>query len=127
MIIATASGRLGRDAELRTTQNGTSVCKFSVACDHGYGERKSTQWIQCVLFEKRAEALHKYLTKGMAVTVMGEAKAVYWLKDGEANGAIEIICDKVVLQSKAERTEDDAPSWGGGETPQDDLGDEVPF
>lgn len=130
MIIATAAGRLGRDAELRHTNTGTAVCKFTVACDHGYGDRKSTQWVQCVLFDKRAKALHQYLVKGLAVTVMGEAKAVYWSKDGEANGAIEIICDKVVLQSKADRSNDTPKSDGGmyeGDPASGDLDSEIPF
>lgn len=127
MIIATAAGRLGRDAELRHTQGGVAVCKFTVACDQGYGDNKTTIWVQCVLFNKRAEALHRYLVKGLSVTVMGEAKPVFWTKgDGEAGGSIEIICDKVVLQSKTERTHE----GGGGESPPDgggDLDSEIPF
>lgn len=123
MIIATAAGRLGRDAELRHTQSGMAVCKFTVACDHGYGDKKTTQWVQCLLFDKRAEALSKYLVKGLAVTVMGEAKAAYWTKDGEANGAIEIVADKVTLQSKAERTNEGDT---GGNSPDLDDSD-IPF
>jgi single-strand DNA-binding protein len=130
MIIATAAGRLGKDAELRHTQGGMPVCKFTVACDQGYGDNKTTIWVQCVLFKDRAEKLHPYLVKGLAVTVMGEAKPVYWNNkdNGEANGAIEIICDKVVLQSKAERqNEGGMYEGGGGESPPDDLDSEIPF
>lgn len=130
MIIATAVGRLGRDSELRTTQSGMDVCSFTVACDRGYGDKKTTEWVKCILFDKRARALQPYLVKGLAVTVMGEAKAAFWSKDGEANGQIEIIADKVTMQSKSERTNDS----GGGETPQNDAGaqggdldDEIPF
>jgi len=133
MIIATAAGRLGRDAELRTTQSGTAVCKFTVACDQGFGDRKTTIWVQCVVFGDRANKLSQYLVKGLAVTVMGEAKPVFWKKsDGEPGGAIEIICDKVVLQSKSERTNEGGMyEGGGGDGPPDDggrdLDDEIPF
>lgn len=137
MIIATAAGRLGRNAELRTTQSGTAVCKFTVACDQGFGDRKTTIWVQCVVFGDRANKLSQYLVKGLAVTVMGEAKPVFWKNkdDGEANGTIEIICDKVVMQSKSERTSeggmyeggggDGPPAGDGGGSP--DLDDEIPF
>lgn len=114
MIIATAAGRLGRDAELRITQSGMDVCSFSVGCDRGYGDKKTTEWIKCTLFDKRAKALHPYLVKGTAVTVMGEAMAASWLKDGEARGQIEIIADKVVLQSKSDRKNDGGTNQGGG-------------
>lgn len=131
MILATAAGNLGRDAELKISQGGTSICKFSIACKHGYGDKGTTQWIQCVLFGKRADGLHSHLTKGLAVTVTGEAKAVYWSKDGEANGAIEIIADKVVLQGKSERGNSGGMygDSGGGETAPDsnDLADDIPF
>jgi single-strand DNA-binding protein len=43
MIIAIAAGRIARDAELRTTQSGTSVCSFTVAVDAGYGDKKRTE------------------------------------------------------------------------------------
>lgn len=132
MIIATAAGRLGRDAELRYSQSGTPICKFTVACDQGFGDSKRTEWVQCVLFKERAEKLHQYLVKGLAVTVMGEAKPVYWKKsDGESGGAIEIICDKVVLQSKAERQNEsgggESPPAGDGGNTGDDLDDSIPF
>lgn len=65
------TGRLGRDAELRTTQDGTKVCSFSIADDIGFGDKKTTQWISCALFGKRAEGLSGFLTKGSLVEVVG--------------------------------------------------------
>ena len=59
------TGRLGRDAELRTTQSGEKVLGFAVANDVGFGERKQTLWADCSLWGRRAEALAQYLTKGM--------------------------------------------------------------
>lgn len=66
------AGRLGKDAELRRTQDGTAVLNFTVAVDDGYGERKSTLWFDCSLFGKRGEALEPHLSKGSAVTVSGD-------------------------------------------------------
>ena len=98
MIIAIAAGRLARDAELRNTQSGTSVCSFTVACDAGYGDKKRTEWVKVALFGKRADGLHPYLKKGTALTVQGEAKPNGWIKDGEAKAGIEIVVDKITLQ-----------------------------
>lgn len=66
------AGRLGKDAELRRTQDGTAVLSFTVAVDDGYGERKGTLWFDCSLFGKRGEALEPHLSKGNAVTVSGD-------------------------------------------------------
>ncbi|WP_207462132.1 single-stranded DNA-binding protein [Azospirillum sp. SYSU D00513] len=66
------SGRLGRDAELRTTQSGEKVLGFAVANDVGFGERKTTQWVDCSIWGKRAEALAPHLKRGMEVSVAGE-------------------------------------------------------
>ena len=108
MIIAIAAGRLARDAELRTTQNGTSVCSFTIACDAGYGDKKRTEWVKVALFGKRADGLSPYLKKGTALTVQGEAKSNGWTKDGEAKAEVEIIADKITL-------------LGGGRASNDEL------
>jgi len=68
----TISGKLGKDAELRSTQSGDSVCGFSVAVDQRSGRDKTTNWYRVSLWGKRGESLNQYLTKGAAVTVTGE-------------------------------------------------------
>lgn len=49
MITVTIAGRLGKDAELRQTNN-TQVCGFSVAADTGFGDHKQSHWV-CVRVE----------------------------------------------------------------------------
>jgi len=61
--------RIGRDAELRYTPNGKAVCNVVGAYDVGYGDKKRTQWIEGVLWEKRAEKLAEYLTRGQQAVV----------------------------------------------------------
>lgn len=69
---ATFAGRLGRDAELRYTADGTPVASLALAVDEyaGPGERK-TLWVDCSLWGKRAEALAPYLAKGSPLAVSG--------------------------------------------------------
>lgn len=71
MIVATVTGRLGKDAEIRSTQGG-SVLKFSIASGKKSRDGETTTWVECSLWGKRGEALVPYLTKGTAVACVGE-------------------------------------------------------
>lgn len=81
--VFTCSGRLGRDAELRYTAGGKPVLGFAVAVDVGYGENKSTLWVDCSLWGERGERLAEYLTKGSIVTVTGEASLQTYQSAGQ--------------------------------------------
>ena len=72
MIRTFAAGRLGRDARHATTQNGTDICSFSLACDVGFGDNKQTVWLDVSKFGKGAEGLSRILRKGSQVAVTGE-------------------------------------------------------
>lgn len=64
--------RLGRDAELRTTQTGEKVASLSLAFNwgmKGQDGNRPTQWVDGSLWGKRAEVLIDYLVKGQAVVV----------------------------------------------------------
>ena len=64
--------RLGRDAELRKTQGGESVCSLSLAFNYGRKPQdgtKPTQWVEGTLWGKQAEALEQYLLKGKLLCV----------------------------------------------------------
>ena len=61
--------RLGRDAELRSTQDGTPVASLSLAMDYRAGREKATQWVDGALWGKMAETLAQYLVKGKLVCV----------------------------------------------------------
>lgn len=64
--------RLGRDAEVRFTPNGTAVANLSLAFNYGMKDQsgnKPTQWVDASLWGKVAEALSEYLRKGQQVFV----------------------------------------------------------
>ena len=81
------TAHLGKDAELKTTQSGTSVLSFSVAVKSGYGDNAKTNWIHCAMFGKRAEGnLISYLKKGAQVAISGEYELKEWQgQDGTQN------------------------------------------
>ena len=87
------SGRLGRDAELRTT-NGDPVLGFTVAVDSRKGRDKVTNWWRVSLWGKRGEALAQYLTKGSSVTVSGE----FSLDEYDGKPQLNIRANEIALQ-----------------------------
>ena len=106
----TVSGNLTRDAELRTTQGGSSVLGFSVAVNDRRKNQQTGEWedvpnyVDCVVFGKRAEALSKMLRKGSKVAIEGKLRYSAWEKDGSKRSKLEIAVDEVELMgAKAER------------------------
>lgn len=96
------TGNLGADSELRVTQKGTQVLSFPLGVservptgDGGWGDR--TNWIDCVLFGRRAEALAPYLTKGVKVAVDGRLRTSTYERDGRHAKSYEVRVDDVDL------------------------------
>ncbi len=92
MNVFTATGRLGRDAEVRVTQSGTTVANLAIAVDAGYGDNKKTLWVRGALFGKRAEGgLVQYLTKGQQVAVSGElSMSSFQKQDGTPGQSLDM-------------------------------------
>ena len=86
------TGRLTRDAEVRTTSNGKQVVNFSVAVNDSYktkqGERvEQTAYFDCSYW--RTPNAVKILTKGLLVEVTGRVSTRAWVgKDGEAKAGL---------------------------------------
>jgi single-strand DNA-binding protein len=137
MIILTATGRLGKDAELRSLNDGTKILSFSVGSDMGYGDRKQTIWLDCSIFGARGEKLAQYLTKGSQVTVVGEfGQRTYQGRDGMEKTATTVKVMDVALQGGGQqqqpaRQDYQAPLNSGRKNSKpaldQDLDDEIPF
>ena len=70
-------GNLGNDPDVRTTESGKKLVKFSVATNETYtninGEKvKETQWHTLIAWGKIADIVEKYLTKGSEVAIQGK-------------------------------------------------------
>ena len=90
-------GRLGRDPEMKYTQQGTAICNMTIATseswtDKSTGEKQEkTEWHRCVSFGKQAEVLGKYLVKGSQVYIEGKLQTRQYEKDGQTHYATEIV------------------------------------
>lgn len=101
----TISGNLTRAAELRQTQGGTSVLSIPVAVNDRRRNPQSGEWedhanfVDCVLFGRRAEALAPKLRKGQKVAIEGKLRYSSWERDGQRRSKLEVMVDEVELMS----------------------------
>ena len=123
-------GRIGKDAELRTTQSGTRVRTFTTAVDAGYGDNKKTTWVRCSLFGKRAEGnLVTYLVKGQQVAVSGELSLDEWTgQDGQKNALVTVRVNDVTLvgEKKSGGMQQQAPQQPQGFQQQPQYNNQAP-
>ena len=100
MNTCTFTGRIVADAEMRSTTSGTELCKFRLASDTGWGDRKATHWLDCVIFGERGRAVQPHLRKGDPVTVVGDLQVprIYQAKDGEYRSAQDVIVRELAMQ-----------------------------
>jgi len=115
-------GNLGKDPETRYTTgaNPTAVCRFSIAVDHGYGERKKTVWMNVVTYGKQAENCSKFLQKGKKVYVSGELDIRdYERQDGSRGIIVETTAKTVEFLSNQEQVERNQAAYG---VPQQGFG-----
>lgn len=117
MIHATIIGRVGRDAEVKEAA-GSKVCSFSVACDQGYGDRKSTNWIRVSIWGSRGDKLAPMISKGQRVAVRGSLETRE--KDGKVY--LEVRADELELLGGGETRGNDKPA-----SPAADPFDAGPF
>lgn len=94
------TGNLTKTPELRHAENGTAVCRFTIANNKGYGEKQKTIFINVVTFNKTAENCVKYLSKGSKVAIVGELEIrQYTDNNGENKYITEIIANEVEFLS----------------------------
>ncbi len=109
-------GRLTRDPELRHTNSGTAVCSFSIAINNGFGENAQTDFINCVAWNKTAEFVSKYFSKGKMIIVIGRISTRSWDgPDGKKNYATEVVANEVAFGESKRDSGDNgsSPSFGG--------------
>ena len=119
-------GNLGRDPEIRTTQDGREIANFSIATSENWkdkmtGERREkTEWHRIVVFnEGLVRVIKNYVKKGSKLYIEGALQTRKWTdKDG-----VEKYGTEVVLQGfNGSLTMLDSRSEGGGSSSYDQGG-----
>lgn len=97
-------GRITKDIEVRKTQTGLSVARFTVACNRPTqkGKNPEADFIGCIAWRQTADFLGNYAKKGALVSVEGSIRtSSYDRQDGTKQYVTEVLCDRVnLLESK---------------------------
>jgi single-strand DNA-binding protein len=144
-------GNLGRDPEVRYTQDGAKIVHLAIATserwrDRASGEnRERTEWHRVVIFNERlGEVAEKYLSKGRSVYLEGQLQTRKWQdQSGQERYTTEVVLQRfrgelVLLDSASGggRGDYSDQDFGGASKPQsrpqpatfdNDLDDDVPF
>jgi single-strand DNA-binding protein len=129
-------GNLGKDPEVRHTQDGKAIVNLTLATsenwrDKSTGERKEkTEWHRVVIFnENLAKVAEQYLKKGSTVYIEGQLQTRKWTdKDGAEKYTTEVVLQNfrgelTMLGGKPGGSGDSAGSGSGG----DDFGQSSPM
>ena len=145
-------GNLGRDPEVRNTQDGTRIVNFTLATserwkDTASGEmRDRTEWHRVVIFnDKLGEIAERDLRKGSKVYLEGALQTRKWTgNDGVEKTTTEVVLQRfrgelTLLDARGEGGGSGGGGWSGGESggssggggssqrPPIDIDDEIPF
>jgi len=92
-------GRLVADPELKTTQQGTNVCRFRIACDRNFakpGEQRQADFIPVTAWRQTAEFVCKYFQKGSLIAIEGSLQTrQYQDKQGNNRTAVEVLANNI--------------------------------
>ena len=114
-------GRLGKDPEIRSTPNGTTVAKFTLATDERFTDRagekqERTEWHNIVAWAKLAEICGQFLRKGKLVYIEGRIRTDSW-EDKETKQKryrTEIIAENMQMLDRKGDEEGGGSYSGGG-------------
>lgn len=115
----TIAGNVGKDAVIRTAQNGDKVTGWPVAVEERNGQGKRTIWFDCTLWGKRGEALANYLTKGTRVAVAGELST----REHDGKTYLTVRANEVTLMGGGEKRE----GRNEASPEMNEMDDEIPF
>lgn len=105
-------GNLGKDPEMKYTQQGTPITSFSVAVSRTWkgpdgSSQEETEWFRVVAWERLAEQCNEFLRKGRKVFIEGRLKTREWTgQDGQKRFTTEVVATSMILLD---------PKQGGGD------------
>lgn len=136
-------GRLTRDAELKYTNGGLAISRFSIAVNRsrktGDTWTEEADFFDCVQMGKGAEALAQYMTRGKQVGIEGELHQNRWEQDGVKRSKVEVFVQSIQLlgggkdgagssaSSGPARSSSRIPAQTHTQTADDGFDDDIPF
>lgn len=140
------TGNLTRDPELRATAGGTQMLAFGVAVNDRRRNQQTGEWedfpnfVDCIVFGSRAEAVSRFITKGSKVAIEGKLRYSAWeTKEGQRRSKLEVIVDEIDFMSRPQGQQvtspaaeaakvADTPAYGTPRAPEPEFYDaDIPF
>jgi single-strand DNA-binding protein len=130
MNLLCMTGNIGGDVKVNNV-GGTAVANFSVAMTAGFGDKKTTIWLQASLWGKQAESkLVDYLVKGQQVALSGE----FSMREYEGKqypqlriSTIDLVGGKKDGDAPQQQQSRPAPQQSQQAAPPDSFEDSIPF
>ena len=93
-------GRITKDPELRSLSSGSSVVNFTIAVNRPIAQQQdqnasTADFIKCVIWNKQAENLAKYVKQGSLIGVEGRIQTRNYEPNGTTRYVTEVLCDNV--------------------------------
>lgn len=127
-------GNIGKDPEIRTTQDGSKIASFSLATTESWTEKDSgqkatrTEWHRVVVFNQNlADLVEKYVSKGTKLYVEGQLQTRKWT---DAQGVERYTTEIVLSRFRGEMVIFDGKSDGAisfNQPVSSQFDDEIPF
>ncbi|HEX8221924.1 MAG TPA: single-stranded DNA-binding protein [Chloroflexia bacterium] len=113
-------GNLGKDPEMKYTQQGTPITSFSVAVSRTWkgpdgSSQEETEWFRVVAWERLAEQCNEFLRKGRKVFIEGRLKTREWTgQDGQKRFTTEVVATSMILLDPKQGGDYSGGGGGGG-------------
>lgn len=120
-------GNLGRDPEIKTNNNGTTIANFSIATtrkskDTSGNLNEETEWHRIVAFGDTAKNVGKYVHKGDPLFVEGRLRTrKYTGKDGVERYQTEIVLEQMQFLSRSRDAQQDSPQQAQRPAPRQQM------
>lgn len=114
-------GNMTKDPEKKITQNGKTVCSFSVAVKRRFQD--VTDFHDCVAWGNTAEAICRNFHKGKEILVEGELQKRSYEKDGIKRWVTELVVEAFSFTGRKDdgESEQKQKTWEEVEAEEDDL------
>lgn len=109
-------GRLTKNPEIKTTQQGFTIARYSLAVTRKFKQQSDTNvdFINCVAFGKIAEIATQYLDKGIKIAIVGRIQVRSWNdQNGQKQWSTDVVVEEqYFMENKKQTTEQQEQDTG---------------
>lgn len=126
-------GNVGKEPEIKESQSGMKIARFSFAVKRSYKKdgETDTDWLNIIAFDKKASFVEQYVKKGTKLVIIGHiSTGSYTAKDGSKRNTFDIVADEMEFaesKTSESKPKKEEPQDDGFVSVEDDIEDSLPF